>query len=151
MLTNTEAWTAAEVAHLIKRVNDDATASQIGAELGRGRSSIVGKCHRLGLRLGINRGKSPTLAKRQAPPPMTFRKPKPQAPREYDLHQQIACRGVPLVEIGVGQCKFPLNDVPLRGRLLDGEFLFCGNPTEDMDRAYCDHHHRLCHTVREVA
>lgn len=143
MLTRPEAWTAAEVEHLFKRVRDDATASQIAKELNRGRSSVVGKCHRLGLRLGITRGKSPTLAKRQAPPPQPFKKPKP----EYDLHQQIACRGVPLKQLGHGECKFAINDVPVPGR---GEFLFCGNKT-DPDHSFCEFHRRLCYQPREVA
>jgi GcrA cell cycle regulator len=141
LLTNTEAWTADEVAHLIKRVHDDATASQIGAELGRSRNSIVGKCLRLGIRLGISRGKSPILARRQAPPVMEFRKPK----RENAVNQQIACRGVPLVEVGFGQCKYPINDLPVAGH---GEFLFCGNPT-DPDHSYCTHHRRICRAIEQ--
>ena len=47
--------------------------------------------------------------------------------------------GVSFLNIGFGQCRYPLE-----GRLYRGLMLFCGKPTVTPLSSWCGHHHRTC-------
>lgn len=63
------AWTDAAVETLKRLRAERKSASQIGVEMGVSRNTIIGKCHRLGLKLeGSPRTFAGALAKDSAPP-----------------------------------------------------------------------------------
>ena len=51
-------------------------------------------------------------------------------------------RDVPLIQLGVYQCRFPVSEDPS----VPGGYRFCAGPTSP-DRVYCDHHHSIVTAV----
>lgn len=114
------------------------SASEIGLELGRSRSAILGRVFRLGMsdkkRATAQQQKHRIEAKRRPArtvPPITSSKPlvraKIKAPAPLNL---LLC------DLEPGQCRWPVN-TPKNG----GEYLFCGHPKHKTS-SYCEAHYR---------
>jgi GcrA cell cycle regulator len=128
-------WTFEQVDILLKLVREGYSASLIAEQLGKTRSAVLGKKHRMGAsnsretalqpiyKKGGNgppgkRGhpsprpeRVPTAQpKRVKPPKPDLVKPEPFDPKKYFLLENLL----------ENQCKWPVNDPP------PGRFLFCG-------------------------
>jgi GcrA cell cycle regulator len=105
----------------------DVTASEIGAEVGKGRNAVIGKAHRLKLPgRPENRGGAHVRIRPKLAAPSPKPKPRPPTINDADL------KGVSLFDLEPGQCKWPL------GSLMAGPpFLFCGEPASS---PYCPAH-----------
>jgi GcrA cell cycle regulator len=127
----------------LKRVWNYMTASQIGKELGKSRSAICGKAHRLGLagngkHLEIDPHLHPTPRPHKAPIIVIKPKPKPKPP-------PVSTDPCPLLELDDTRCHWPL------GELLEPAEMFCGAQAVD-GRPYCADHCRMAyHSTREIA
>ncbi|WP_084056565.1 GcrA family cell cycle regulator [Mesorhizobium australicum] len=55
---------------------------------------------------------------------------------------RLMSRDVPLIQLGVYQCRFPVSEDPS----VPGGYRFCAGPTSP-DRVYCDHHHSIVTAV----
>lgn len=136
-----KAWTAVEDAALKEMVAGDMTARAISQKMGRTVNSVVGRCLRLSLRLGANRPSE--KMRRNRTPKKQETLPKPSAPPRLKP-TTFECRAVRMVDLkDRGECKWPINDVPLIGDslILDGEYLFCGLPASPGEN-YCTEHQR---------
>ncbi|WP_421917143.1 GcrA family cell cycle regulator [Mesorhizobium sp.] len=51
-------------------------------------------------------------------------------------------KDVPLIQLGVHQCRFPVSEDPT----VPGGYRFCAGPTST-ERVYCDHHHGIVTAV----
>lgn len=152
-------WTEQEDALLRKLRKDGLSASEIGKQLGRGRNSILGRCHRLGL----SESSDPHRRPRPLPKPRTIQfRPKtfqptngngkthavksavraaakaahkvkphvePEVPRP-----ETACG---LLELTNESCRFPLGDPK------SPNFCFCGGSASFPKVPYCDYHMRV--------
>lgn len=144
-------WSYWRVELLKKLWADGLSASQIGAALGVSRNSVIGKCHRLGLSLGVStmhKSSSKTRkprASRSAP----FKAPKaePIAPPMEPDWQQAALVGLEfdaaiprhqlkhISELGEFHCKFIIGE--------PSELTYCGGPIVD-GYSWCIPHFRRC-------
>ena len=55
---------------------------------------------------------------------------------------RLTPRDVPLIQLGVHQCRFPVSEDPS----VPGGYRFCAGATSP-DRVYCDHHHNIVTAV----
>ncbi|MBA1144289.1 GcrA family cell cycle regulator [Mesorhizobium neociceri] len=55
---------------------------------------------------------------------------------------RLTSRDVPLIQLGVHQCRFPVSEDPS----VPGGYRFCAGATSP-DRVYCDHHHTIVTAV----
>jgi GcrA cell cycle regulator len=123
---------------LREMVADDLTARAISRKIGRSVNAVVGRCLRLSLKLGENRPSE--KMRRNHPPKKSAPEPEPK-PLPKVRQTTFECRAVCLVDLKLNECRWPINDVPTIGDTtrLDGEYLFCGNPTEP-GKSYCCEH-----------
>lgn len=130
-----KAWTKAEDKALREMVADDLTARAISRKIGRSTNAIVGRCLRLSLKLGENR---PSEKMRRNHVPKRDNPLPPPSPPPKTRETTFECRSAQLVDLKRNECRWPINDVPLIGDSLklDGEYLFCGNPTPN-GKSYC--------------
>ena len=118
------------------------SARQIAIQMGAAtKNTVIGKANRLGVQLGIKRGDSkPKIAAskplRTEAPKVNIRASVP-VPKIIPVPVDIPADGVRLVDIGHGQCRWPLGDPKSEA------FRFCGAHAE---RTYCPHHHALVYT-----
>ena len=135
-----KAWTPSEDTALKEMVAGDMTARAISQKMGRTVNSVVGRCLRLSLRLGENRPSEKMRRNRTPRKQETLPKP-PALPKVKPT--TLECRAGRMVELNSGECKWPINDVPLIGDslILDGEYLFCGLPASP-GKNYCTEHQR---------
>ena len=111
----------------MRRLADEGlTAQRIAVELDRTSHSVVGRCHRLRIKLGVSRRNgtvpsSPFLSIEKLPfTPTTFE-----------------CRAISMMDEAfktAGVCKWPVNHVED-----PRDHLFCGNATREGE-AYCPSH-----------
>ena len=128
-------WTDALVTKLRELLaGDPMSASEIAASLGVPRSAVVGKVHRLGLKMPRD--------KKQAAAAM--RRPESRRSRYYEgstprpANAPVEFLGITLMELKDGQCKFP------RGE--NAPFLFCGRPQQP-GSSYCPDCYRVTHNT----
>lgn len=117
-----------------RRLRDGWSASQIGAEIGKSRNSVIGMVHRdaelrsigfmrrPGQRMFGDR-KDERLVKVTRPAKVVV---------EPAREPQVA--GITLMMVGRRQCKWAVNDAAPRET-----HLFCGTPTE-LGAPYCEYH-----------
>jgi GcrA cell cycle regulator len=143
---------------------DGLTASEIAAQMGFTRNSVLGKVHRLGLppravgiRQRVPEWKSMTREERQAradaqarlrrakramaaagrafiPPPRI--QPPPVVAAPFIL--ALETRPCSLLELNDERCHFPI------GEPGEPDFHFCGADTK-AESSYCQHHHKITH------
>lgn len=157
-------WTDERVELLIKLWADGFSASQIAAELGTTRSSVIGKVHRLGLS-GRHRSTAPRkesdvrIRRKQhrakAPPPATTTITRMISNgRGYVMHESkqaaeaidLPNEDIPiqqrrtLLELTNETCRWPIGD--------GANLFFCGAPDADLEshRPYCRAHHLLAYS-----
>jgi GcrA cell cycle regulator len=154
-------WTAAEQALLIKRVAEGKSVSVVAKEMGRSRSSVVGRAFRMKLKFHREKfGADRPKKTRQAEPVAPIVKPIMQhlhagniagkkESRQFDpefKHVTPAAAVEPLLvqllDLRANQCRFPIGD-PLKE-----DFGFCGHPKEQ--GAYCRAHARIAYYVPEA-
>jgi GcrA cell cycle regulator len=141
------AWTDERVTTLKDWATAGLTASQIGAEMGITRNSVIGKLGRIGVPLAG----APTNPKKQRAPrvhnplgphglrarrksPAPAQEPEPEI---IDLPPDESAFACTLLELTPDACRFPLGD-PSKP-----EFRFCGE--QHVGGPYCRRHHRLAH------
>lgn len=139
-------WTESAVAELRQMVAAKMTAAKIGAHFGITRNAVIGKAHRMKLRLlggngfiksvsGKSRPHRPRRAAQQANKPMvspTFVADTVEPVLDMTGYHTV---GRPLMALSTNQCHYAVNDAP-RG----GEHLFCAAPAT---RSWCDNHRRI--------
>ena len=139
-------WTESAVAELRQMVAAKMTAAKIGAHFGITRNAVIGKAHRMKLRLlggngfiksvsGKPRLHRPRRVAQQAKSPMvspTFVAEPVEPVLDMTGYHTV---GRPLMALSTNQCHYAVNDAP-RG----GEHLFCAAPAT---RSWCDNHRRI--------
>lgn len=125
-------WTAEAIVDLTRMWADGMSGGQIAKELGTGRSSVMGKIHRLKL------GAPPTKAPKPKPERKTrYYAPPTQpdtTPEPVDPPIPFDGKGVTFIELTDATCRFPMGDPQ------DAAFRFCGRPPRS-GSPYC----RECH------
>lgn len=151
-------WTTERVDQLQKYVTAGMTCSEIAAEIGVTRNSVIGKLHRLGLSTGGKPGRRPSgLAQRMSTAPA---RPRPQTRITrifraiadaamttvvpFDTAIELPAAGsvkhCSLLELASGDCRWPLGDPSQAG------FGFCGNDVI-AGISYCAGHARLAYRL----
>jgi hypothetical protein len=139
-------WTEERVTQL-KQLASEHSASEIGAILGCGRNAVIGKCHRMGIKLrarivspGHNGFCSPRPRKRGAKVRRTTYKRKP--PTEFVSAANEGAPeplNIPFTERGLLQCSWILGTETQ----LAGVANCCGLPAIDPGQPWCEHHARF--------
>lgn len=144
-------WSEDEDAILRRQIGERLSAAQIGASLGRSRNAVIGRAHRLGLRLD---GTPKPHGRDPAP------KINPKAPR-VNVERMEAARirasmpvlapdpdfvpdektAVPFIEARALQCRYWLSDSHHYAAPVCGEKTRAGT-------SYCAHHYKLIYTGR---
>ncbi len=120
------------------------SASQTAREIGGiTRNAVIGKACRMGLvqpdkpeRLGTITRPPRTKKDRFIQPPKIVKPPEPVLPPDESAF------AVSIADIGMFQCRYPLNDPSLP------DFKFCGAPKLEHS-PYCWRHHALCYQKPE--
>lgn len=134
-------WTDEETITLKRLWDEGASASAIGATLGRSRNAIIGRVHRLGMQ---ERRSSWVLRPPKPPKPAVLKlkpvkKPSSPAPKPYvPIHHEPAPLNVMLCEIPDNGCHWPMNE--------GGPYIFCGHERNG-HRTYCDFHQSKSRTT----
>jgi GcrA cell cycle regulator len=136
------AWTPDTEQRLRDLAATDISARQIADEMGAtSRNAIIGKAHRLGVKIRGSARRSAALPKPVACP--VERRAAPKRPQEARKMMVVpspvpppVCDPVRLVDIRAHQCRWPLGDPK------EEAFRFCGAPAE---RSFCPHHHALAY------
>lgn len=147
------AWSKESLEALKALAGQGLSASQIAGQMGVSRNAVIGKIHRCGIAL---RGHMHLAADRPAKPK---REPKVRAaPIRHFLRRMVPEvkpptmiapeppppeGGVALIDIGHGECRWPLGDP------LSPDFRFCGGAVRQ--GAYCAAHARLAYAARGEA
>lgn len=140
-------WSEAENLLLERLVAEGLSASQIGAQMGRSRNAVIGRCLRKGLRLMMQPGwksavklrqpaAKPNPAAKAKPAPKPARPKTPTPPKFELICVPITPRMVPLVDLQPGECKWPYGDPRESG------FGYCGHARAE-SRPYCSGHAAL--------
>ncbi len=157
-------WTEDRVAELKRLHAEDKSCSQIAAVLGGvSRNAVIGKLHRMGMKGAGNAGRifsggrKPREPKeRQGRPSFRYDR-KPNTGRRIDRERQAErfavlfttettadltmeqrAKTVTLIDLGPGNCRWPL------GHPGKADFCFCGD-TPEPDKPYCSPHWQLGH------
>lgn len=118
-------WTTANIERLKSLHAQGLSNSQIAAELGTTRNTVIGKLSRLSL---SNPDRDPVWTEEKIGRVKA-------GPELQDLPPQPTSSGISLFDIGYGQCRWPLNEVnPI------SEFRFCGAKSEG---SWCKTHKAL--------
>jgi GcrA cell cycle regulator len=152
-------WTTERIDQLRSFVTAGLTCSQIAAEIGVTRNSVIGKIHRLGLSPGRPRGRQPAaLAQRMRTAPAHPRAPRspiaqllramttPEAanivrfPGATESPAVESVKRCSLLELDGSGCRWPLSDP---GK---ADFGFCGNESI-AGVSYCAGHARLAYRL----
>ena len=146
------AWTEEETELLLKLHAEGQSSRQVGKQLGRSHSSVIGRLHRLADQRGDDgkrRYPQLTQIRRTAPArikpsgrmaslvfgPVSPERPAPRLDLVTDAPAPPASSPttVKLLELGPHQCRWPLGDPRKPG------FGFCGEKSAE-GRSYCEHH-----------
>jgi len=153
IMTTLATWSPERVAQLRNFIGAGLTCSQIAAEIGVSRNAVIGKIHRLGLGPGRPRAApGRPCPPRTRPPRLTSQRhllrliaaeaPLAAADRAFETGAVDSAQRCSLLELGLGQCRWPLNDT---GGKADGaEFVFCGNSAV-AGFSYCAGHARMAY------
>lgn len=100
--------------------------------------------HARALRIGLTRLREAKRANRYFRLGNIGNRSKTPTPPRYipDPPKPPTARMVALLDLGPGDCRFPVNDPR------NDDFGFCGAPKAG--RSYCEYHHRLCYRPPEV-
>lgn len=120
-------WGECSVADLCQEVFDR-TAINVST------STISAKARAMGLGRHARSNYRPRIAK--APEPVV---PKQEETPACEEVRSPPVRKVPLLGLGLNDCRFPLGDPR------SPDFGFCGAPKWEGSRSYCEFHHRLCY------
>jgi len=139
-------WTDERVELLKARLEDGRSASQIAAELGCTRNAVIGKTHRLRMKLKGWHGTQRVLRRRRSERRIVIKQTN-EPEIEIDATPLQEVEGLdPLImgEYAVAQlephhCRYPYGDPKHRGT-----FGYCGRDRRDIDTPYCPEHHALC-------
>jgi hypothetical protein len=134
-------WTEETIARFEQLIADNLSASQIGAELGCSRNAILGKAHRLGLKVNPNspQSKSARFGLRAEPRAVRSRPSVPRAARVFIpgavlMRDPTPAGAVAFIDAEPGQCRWfqPFEK---------GAFgLICANRTVP-EKSYCQAHY----------
>lgn len=147
-------WSDDDIAHVARLLAEGRSASEIGRELDRSRSAVIGIIHRrkelremkerprstshtkkLGTTYktrsdkGTKRAARPAPVAKVKPVAEVVPLPAPVSPAAYDA----TCPGVTLLELTSKTCRWPLGDPR------EESFRFCGHVSLE-SRPYCAHH-----------
>ena len=125
---HTNGWSTDREDRLRALVLDGLTAAMIGAEIGLSRGAVIGKAHRLGLRLLGGLGRQPGPQK-----PRKSRARKPKVTTAVILAPPPD-EGVDILALAAGVCRWPQDTI-------EG-VRYCGGETYPR-HVYCPAHHRL--------
>lgn len=140
-------WTEDKTKRLRELLPAGMSASRIAAELGTTRNAVLGKAHRLGLKLGGSefRGpdnrpqaehptkptEQPTRPSTTIPIEVAAEEEAPSGGQESSSNLERAARLLPRP----GTCKWPI------GHVGDPDFHYCGEaPVPGAAQPYCEHH-----------
>ena len=136
-------WTAEQVERVAAMWRNGITAARIAAKMGAGftRSSVLGRMHRLGVKMP---GRSKRVV--DAPPKVEVTPPLGVVFASGATISSIETEGeaVTIFDVRDGVCRWPLE--AQWGDYID-EKLFCGAAC-DTTRPYCAAHHAKAHTTR---
>lgn len=115
-------WTTERTERLRSLVAQGASAAVIASEIGMTRNAVIGKCHRMGLKLKASSGRpkegKPYVRKRAAP------RPRPPRTTRYPTHsraQRLVARKKTLAELFAldALCDLPADQSPLAKTIFD--------------------------------
>jgi len=130
------AWTDEVIKELKRLVAKKLSAQQIATKLdcGASRNAVIGKAHRLGLKLAPQ-AKRPRRAVLPAAPEATQQPAAPagETPDEIPPHAPgLPCR---LADLALGMCRYPYGDRP--------PYTFCGQRVWAEGSSWCAEHARI--------
>jgi GcrA cell cycle regulator len=136
-------WGPVEIARLreLAAGDDRPSAADIAKRFrGHSRNSIIGACHRNGIKLPNafdpdNPRQKQNRRKHNRKKPKSW-EPKPMPDPIQLVFADVVPLNIDLLDLDKGQCRYPYGD---------GPFLFCGHPAQ-AESKYCPAHHRLTHT-----
>lgn len=137
-------WQPHEDEKLRKFADEGLSAAQIGAELGKSRHAVIGRCHRLKIKLtGGKNGHALSVAAQRyrnirggKPKKIMKTRPVTLLPRSGNAEASIpldASAPIPLMQMKDGLCRFPVS-----GERADT--LFCGHATGSPLVSWCPLH-----------
>jgi hypothetical protein len=144
------AWADTDDDATLRRMADEGfTASQIAAAVGRSRSAVCGRAHRLKIQLGLSNagarhGDRPakvTKPKRPAPPSRRHASTPQPVPIVPARAPALVAGPVDLERLAPRACRYIAGDPRLGGAM------FCG-ALQAPGSAYCPPHRRLCYVPR---
>lgn len=140
-------WSAQAIEAIGKLMLEGLTATQIGAEFGVTRNTIIGIAHRHLNGSGVGFARRNSGVKRvKAPRTRLFFTPRMFEGKPYRKPEPEPVEIVPLkislLELTSSTCKFPIGDPQHE------DFGFCGHPAKT-GRIYCAFHHRLAYSRSE--
>lgn len=129
---------------------DKLSASQIGAQLGLTKNTIIGTVKRARAKGLITKGKDRNNAERgklghkrkgwRESDRRADKASKGSLPKLFVAvkeEQSPQAVGVSFMDLAHTGCRYPTSR-------FDGEHYFCGEPKRDTKTSYCEHHHSLC-------
>lgn len=148
-------WTEARTDRLTELWSEGFSASQIGAEMGVTRNSVIGKVHRLKLNLRAGLGERKAVPHRTRSPRRSRGCTEPQGFREARLRSKLETqprqatpfapakpvipkpesKRLTLAELHAGMCKYIEDDFP--------PYTYCGH-FADAGSPWCGFHYALC-------
>jgi GcrA cell cycle regulator len=136
MIEYKQLWTDEEIETARRMQLDGKTFSEIGRALNRTRSSVSGMLHRHGFALGVER-KVP--AKFTKPVRLPKLREKRECVRLDEPPPRVRADGEPvtILNVGPGECRWPIGDVG------DPGFRLCGHQVAR--GGYCEYHARLAY------
>ena len=140
-------WSALEDEIMARMAASGKSGSEIGEALGRPRNSVIGRCHRQGIKL---RGKK--CENKGGRPRKAITQPKPSAqpsapvavPQPRPLEQPESPRMITLMQLTRSSCRWPFND-PKKP-----DFRYCGL-SQHGDSPYCEAHQALAYNRARAA
>jgi len=147
-------WSALEDEIMARMAGQGKSGSEIGEALGRPRNSVIGRCHRQGIKLRgkkcENKGGRPRKAIAQPIPLVAQIKPLAQpsapiaVPQPRPPAQPEAPRMITLMHLTRSSCRWPFGD-PKKP-----DFRYCGL-SQHGDSPYCEAHQALAYNRARAA
>lgn len=137
-------WTNEAVGRLTALAKGGHSSSAIAAALAKqfgkpvSRNAVIGKLHRAGIILGVQR-RAPAEPKPATRPTIKFRQPRaekslPLTPSVTAVEPALKATPVTFAELEPHHCRWPFGDVG------NPDFRFCG-ARRALGRPYCEEHH----------